>query len=133
MPGESSLLLVVAGRLPAVQKTSNSVIVLVIVALLLQPGMGDAMPVMNQAAHPAGAAVTLQHHEPAGNECSTGACSPQQCDMGAGISCHCFCIPFPLQTVDELTFVASASALAVVENSPGSAPRRPDRPFRPPP
>ena len=113
-------------------KTSILVILLAVVALLLQPGMGGAMPVLNQAAHPAGAAAILQHHEPAGNECPTGDCSPQQCDMGAGINCHCFCIQFPLRTVGELTFVASASTLAVVGDSPGSAPRRPDRPFRPP-
>lgn len=113
-------------------RISTLLIMLAVAALLLQPGMGGAMPVLNQAAQPASAAVISQDHEHAGNECPTGDCSPRQCDMGAGITCHCFCVQIPLQSVGEMTFVATASAMAIVEDSPGSAPRRLDRPFRPP-
>ncbi len=118
-------------RMPPRRRISTLLIMLAVIALPLQPGMLGARPALNLAERPAGAAVILQDHEHAGNECQTGDCPQQQCDIGAGITCHCFCTQFPLQTVGELTFVAIATAMAVVEDSPGPAPRRLDRPFRP--
>ena len=105
---------------------------LAIVSLLLQLGMAGMMPVLDQMAHPAAAAVIMHDCEHAVDKCPTGDCSPQNCDMGTAMTCNYLCVHIPLQSVGQVELKAIALVMADVGDFSGSTPRRLDRPFRPP-
>lgn len=105
---------------------------LAIISLLLQLGMAGMMPAVNHVSHPASAVVAMHDCEHAIDKCPTGDCSPQNCDMGAAMTCHYLCVHIPLQSAGQVELKAIALVMADVGDISGSTPRRLDRPFRPP-
>lgn len=107
-------------------------IALAVFGLLLQPGMTGMTPDLNQASHPADSAVVLQDCEKADASCATAECSAHRCNMGAGMACYWLCTHMPLQIVIQAGFAAKPVPMTGDQDISGLAPRRLERPFRPP-
>lgn len=106
---------------------------LAVTALLLQLGMGSAAQTQELASHPAGSAMVMLHeHDCAGDECPADDCPTPQCDTGTSPACHCSCAQISLLVGGELTFETNPPSTTAVSEIMGTAPRRLDRPFRPP-
>jgi len=106
---------------------------LAVTALLLQLGMGMVAQTLELAPHSADSTMLMVHeHDCAGDECPADDCPTPQCNTGTSPACHCSCAQISLLVAGELTFVANPPAMTAVGDISGTAPRRLDRPFRPP-
>jgi hypothetical protein len=102
-----------------------------VVAMMLQLGVANvALPM--EMSQPAGSASIPHLSGNSTDSCPDSSCLPAQCAMSAGTGCHCFCAQVPLESTSEMTFTAYLPAFGRVADTPGSAPGRLSRPFRPP-
>lgn len=108
-------------------------VLLGVIALLLQFGIAETLHATGPSSPPADATMAAMHdHGCSGDECTAHDCPPQQCHAGGSAECHCPCGHASPLTAGMTTLVATAPATVNATDTPGSAHRRLENPFRPP-